>query len=182
MAWGCTNILRSAKTWVWKQSWLYGQVRSLLRYLHLQVQMVNSNVGYSLAPSSVNESQLGPYIQQAVDQASHLQEQSILINLLTQFLDQFCYRRFCLKRTGYVKTPSLVNGLDLDLYIYSATIRASMGHPEPFKLAYVEVGNEVSGFRLPLTVPYLVQYRTLFPQGRYMPYSSLLAPKKPISC
>lgn len=77
VAWDCTNILHSAKMWVWKQSWPYGQVRSLLGHLRLQGQMVNSNAGYSLAPSSVNESQLGPYIQQAVDQASHLQGPSI---------------------------------------------------------------------------------------------------------
>jgi hypothetical protein len=42
-----------------------------------------------------------------------------------------------------------------------------MGHPEPFKLTYVEVGNEVSGFHLPSAVPYLARYRTSFPQRKY---------------
>ncbi|KAI8986908.1 glycoside hydrolase family 51 protein [Trametes punicea] len=60
--------------------------------------------GYSLGGTSLPESELGPYIQQAKDQ----------INFVIG---------------DPAKSPP-------------AALRASLGHPEPFKLRFVEVGNE----------------------------------------
>jgi alpha-N-arabinofuranosidase len=60
--------------------------------------------GFALGGTSVAEDQLGPYIQQAIDQ----------INFV-------------------VGDPAKSD---------AAALRASLGHPEPFKLNFVEVGNE----------------------------------------
>ncbi|KAF7797072.1 hypothetical protein EIP86_008264 [Pleurotus ostreatoroseus] len=64
----------------------------------------DTGTGYSLGGTSLPESQLAPYIQQAVDQIN-----------------------FVIGEAGSSAPASL---------------RASLGHPEPFTLHYVEVGNE----------------------------------------
>ncbi|KAK0211159.1 arabinofuranosidase [Desarmillaria ectypa] len=60
--------------------------------------------GYALQGTSVPQAQLGPYIQQAIDQID------------------------------FTIGDSATNA--------NAALRASLGHPQPFKLKYVEIGNE----------------------------------------
>lgn len=49
----------------WNPSWLYGPVR-LVNFVSFSLS--NTRTGYSLGGTSLPESQLAPYIQQAVDQ------------------------------------------------------------------------------------------------------------------
>ncbi|KAJ7054459.1 arabinofuranosidase, partial [Mycena amicta] len=89
--------------------------------------------GFALGGTSVAEADLGPYIQQAIDQ----------INFVI----------------GDPKKSA------------PAALRASLGHPAPYPLAYVEIGNE--DFFAPSTYTYRWQdivtaLQTQFPQLRFL--------------
>ncbi|KAG6913390.1 hypothetical protein DXG01_007228, partial [Tephrocybe rancida] len=76
--------------------------------------------GFALGGTSVAEAALAPYIQQAAAQVSV--ERAMPVRIIP-----------------IVGLDSFTEGFFVYLI---ATLRASLGHPEPFKLTYVEVGNE----------------------------------------
>lgn len=83
--------------------------------------------GYDLGGDSVAADDLAPYIQQAADQIN------------------FVIADASSNSAG--ECSKLRDGSEM-LTRIAAAIRASMGHPDPFTLNFVEVGNEVSeGFQ-----------------------------------
>ena len=57
------------RTWAWNLSWLFGQVgRIYVRPDHDFTALE----GFALGGTSVAQNQLGPYIQQAIDQVRQL--------------------------------------------------------------------------------------------------------------
>ncbi|EKM56923.1 glycoside hydrolase family 51 protein [Phanerochaete carnosa HHB-10118-sp] len=93
--------------------------------------------GYSLGGTSLPENELAPYIQQSIDQACYDLCCSASGHLSLYALDQLHYSR---SSQGY-RSPG--------------ALRASLGHPEPFTLNYVEIGNE--DFFAADTYPYRFQ-------------------------
>lgn len=79
--------------------------------------------GYDLGGDQVAANALTPYIQQAVDQINF-----VIGNPATNAAG-----------TGNLVLSNIYGTED---GVAAAAIRSSMGHPEPFTLNYVEVGNE----------------------------------------
>ncbi|PCH45069.1 glycoside hydrolase family 51 protein [Wolfiporia cocos MD-104 SS10] len=77
--------------------------------------------GYSLNKESVPEDELEPYIQQAIDQI------------------EFVVGDANSSEPGDYRLPVS----KFITHLLEAALRASLGHPEPFTLNYVEIGNEV---------------------------------------
>jgi len=97
--------------------------------------------GFALGGTSVAEDQLGPYIQQAIDQIHFV--------------------------IGDPKASA------------PAALRASLGHPEPFPLTYVEIGNE--DFFAPSTYTYrwneiVTALEAEFPQLKFIATSDTFSP------
>ena len=103
-----------------------------------------SGTGYSLGGDSLPEDELAPYIQQAKDQVSDCAQYVMHRYLISKQIN-FVVGDPATSAPGiFIYLLRMADKIHISLTHGTAALRASLGHPEPFTLRFVEVGNEVS--------------------------------------
>ena len=105
-------------------------------------------IGYALGGTSLAETDLKPYIQQAIDQVRKYTMLRVFKfdgDIAIIIPDQLRHWGPLDQRTRYCFSSCFHLSKFSPDYLWDGTaaLRASLGHPEPFKLRFVEIGNEV---------------------------------------